>query len=308
MERWKIVRAFLLGPLIEAAVPKPGNVNRFRDFEDLTFYHFLFADTAVAGVYYEAVKTAELLKKGILEPWEAGLGELMRRAVQASREAQDANPNFGIIALSLPLMMGMAIGRNMLDARKKARLLIEESTVRDTMEFYRAIRIANPKGIPSGVKYDVYSDDSFRELFQDEINLARLAEISCERELIFCEWLNEYELSYSTFGRLYELIKELPLEDAVVRAFVELLANNLDTLIIRKAGVEEAKLVQEKAKKVLKGELTVEELDAFMREKGDLRNPGSLADIMAVSLSLLVLRGLRIELKDGKVWGVTGRP
>ncbi|HDZ35752.1 MAG TPA: apo-citrate lyase phosphoribosyl-dephospho-CoA transferase [Thermococcus sp.] len=308
MERWRIVRAFTLGPLIEAAVPKPGNVNRFRDFEDLTFYHFLFADTAVTGVYYEAVKTAELLKKGILEPREAGLGELIKRAVQASREAQDANPNFGIVALSIPLMMGMAIGRNMLDARKKAKLLIEESTVRDTMEFYQAIRIANPKGIPSGVKYDVYSDDSFRELFQDEINLARLAEMSCEREMIFCEWLNEYELSYSTFGRLYELIKELPLEDAVVRAFVELLASNLDTLIIRKAGMEEAELVREKAEKVLGGELNVEEFDAFMREKGDLRNPGSLADIMAVSLSLLALRGLRIELRNGKVWGVIGRP
>jgi len=308
MERWRIVRAFTLGPLIEAAAPKPGNVNRFRDFEDLTFYHFLFADTAVTGVYYEAVKTAELLKKGILEPREAGLGELIKRAVQASREAQDANPNFGIVALSIPLMMGMAIGRNMLDARKKARLLIEESTVRDTMEFYQAIRIANPKGIPSGVKYDVYSDDSFRELFQDEINLARLAEMSCEREMIFCEWLNEYELSYSTFGRLYELIKELPLEDAVVRAFVELLASNLDTLIIRKAGMEEAELVREKAEKVLGGELNVEEFDAFMREKGDLRNPGSLADIMAVSLSLLALRGLRIELRNGKVWGVIGRP
>ena len=308
MERWRIVRAFTLGPLIEAAVPKPGNVNRFRDFEDLTFYHFLFADTAVTGVYYEAVKTAELLKKGILEPREAGLGELIKRAVQASREAQDANPNFGIVALSIPLMMGMAIGRNMLDARKKAKLLIEESTVRDTMEFYQAIRIANPKGIPSGVKYDVYSDDSFRELFHDEINLARLAEMSCEREMIFCEWLNEYELSYSTFGRLYELIKELPLEDAVVRAFVELLASNLDTLIIRKAGMEEAELVREKAEKVLGGELNVEEFDAFMREKGDLRNPGSLADIMAVSLSLLALRGLRIELRNGKVWGVIGRP
>ena len=308
MERWKIVRAFTLGPLLEAAIPKPGNVSRFRDFEDLTLYHFLFAETAVTGVYYEAVKTAELLRTGILEPREAGLGELIKRAVKASREAQDANPNFGIIALSIPLIMGMAIGKNILDARKKARLLIEESTVRDTMEFYRAIRIANPKGIPSGVKYDVYSEDSFRELFQDGINLARLAEMSCEREMIFCEWLNEYELSYSTFGRLYELIGKLPLEDAVVRAFLEMLANNLDTLIVRKAGVEEAKLVQENARKVLNGELSLGEFDKFMREKGDLRNPGSLADIMAVSLSLLILRGLRIELRDGKVWGAIERP
>ncbi len=308
MERWRIIRAFTLGPLLEAAVPKPGNVSRFRDFDDLTFYHFLFAETSVLGIYYEAVKTAELLRKGVLEPRDAGLGELIKRAVQNSRESQDANPNFGVIALSIPLIMGLTMGRNMLDARKKARLLIEESTVRDTMEFYRAIRIANPKGIPSGVKYDVYSDESFRELFQDGINLARLAEISCERELIFCEWIGEYELSYKTFGRLYELINELPLEDAVVEAFLELLAEREDTLIMRKAGRGEAELVRKKAGEVLNGKLSPKEFDAFMREKGDLRNPGSLADIMAVSLSLLVLRGLRIEMRNGKVWGVIGRP
>lgn len=308
MNRWKIVRAFTLGPLLEATVPKPGNVNRHRDFEDLTLYNFLFADTAVVGVYYEAVKTAELLRKGVLSFNEAGLGELIKRAVAASREAQDANPNFGVVALSVPLVMGLALGRNMLDAREKARLLIEESTVRDSMELYRAIRLASPKGIPGGVKYDVYSEESFKELFRDGINLARLAEMSCERELIFCEWLNGYELSYSTFGRLYELIKELPLEEAVVRAFIELLSENLDTLIVRKAGVEEARLVQEKARGVLSGELGIEEFDSFMYEKGDLRNPGSLADIMAVALSLLVLRGLRMEVRNGRAWGVIGRP
>ncbi|ASJ07821.1 apo-citrate lyase phosphoribosyl-dephospho-CoA transferase [Thermococcus siculi] len=308
MERFKIVRAFVLGPLLEATVPKPGNVNRFKDFGDLTYYNFLFADTAVIGVYYEAIKTAELLRKGVLGFNEAGIGELIKRAVQASREAQNSNPNFGIIALSVPLIMGMVLGRNMLDAREKARLLIEESTVRDSMEFYRAIRIANPKGIPSGVKYDVYSDDSFKELFRDGINLARLAEMSCERELIFCEWLNGYELSYKTFGRLYELVKELPLEKAIVRAFLELLAEREDTLIVRKAGREEARLVMEKAREALGGRLSIEEFDGFMREKGDLRNPGSLADIMAVALSLLVLRGLRMEIRNGEVWGVIGRP
>lgn len=308
MQRWRIVTSFLLGPLLEASIPKPGNVNRFRDFEDLTLYHFILGDTAVAGVYYEAVKRAELLRKGLLEPGEAGMGELIRRALSVSREVQDANPNFGVITLSIPLMMGLAMGRDMLDARKKARLLIEESTVRDTMELYKAIRIANPKGIPSGVKYDVYSDDSFRELFRDGVNLSRLAEISCERELIFCEWLDSYELTYSTFARLYELIGSFPLEEAVQRAFLELLAEKTDTLILRKAGKEEAELVKRAARKVIEEEMKLEEFDEFLREKGDLRNPGSIADITAVALSLLALRGVRLEMREGRAWLVTSRP
>jgi len=308
MDRWSIVKAFLLGPLLEAAVPKPGNVSRFRDFEDLSLYNFLSASVGVADVYYEAVKRGELLRKGTLRLSEAGIGELIRRAVENSKRVQDANPNFGVIALSVPLIMALSISRNMLEAREKVGLLISESTVRDTMELYSAIRTANPKGIPSGVKYDVYSDDSFRELFRDGVNLWRIAEISCERELIFCEWVNKYELSYSTFGRLYELIRELPLEEAIVRAFLELLAQNLDTLIVRKAGREEAELVRKKAEAVLRGELDLGEFESFMGERGDLRNPGSLADVMAVSLSLLALRGLRIEMRNGKAWGIIGRP
>lgn len=308
MEGWSIVKAFLLGPLLEAAVPKPGNVSRLRDFEDLGLYNFLSASVGVADVYYEAVKRGELLRKGTLRLSEAGIGELIRRAVENSKRVQDANPNFGVIALSVPLIMALSMSRNMLEAREKVGLLISESTVRDTMELYSAIRTANPKGIPSGVKYDVYSDGSFRELFRDGINLWRMAEISCERELIFCEWVNKYELSYSTFGRLYELIRELPLEEAIVRAFLELLAQNLDTLIVRKAGREEAELVRKKAKAVLRGELDLGEFESFMEERGDLRNPGSLADIMAVSLSLLALRGLRIEMRNGEAWGVIGRP
>ncbi len=308
MQRWRIVTSFLIGPLLEASVPKPGNVNRFRDFKDLTLYHFILGDTTVAGVYYEAVKRGELLRKGLLKPSEAGIGELIRRGVSVSKEVQDANPNFGVIVLSVPLMMGLAMGRDMLDARKKTKLLIEESTVRDTMELYRAIRIANPKGIPSGVKYDVYSDESFEELFKDRVNLLRLAEISCERELIFCEWLNSYELSYSTFARLYDLVKELPLEEAVQKVFLKLLAEKTDTLIQRKAGKKEAELVRISAKKVIEGEMELREFDDFLREKGDLRNPGSIADITAMALSLLSLRGVRLEMRERKAWLVTSRP
>jgi triphosphoribosyl-dephospho-CoA synthase len=308
MERWRIVKAFTLGPLLEAAIPKPGNVNRFTDFEDLSLYHFLFSNTAVLPVYYEVVKTGELVRKGVIMPNEAGIGELIKRAVSESRKVQDANPNFGVITLSIPLMMGLTMARNIMEGPEKAAMLIRESTVRDTMELYRAIRIANPKGIPSGVKYDVYSDNSFRELFRDGINLWALAEMSCERELIFCEWINSYSLSYSAADLLVEELKKCPLEDAVVKVFLRLLSENMDTLIVRKAGVEEAKAVMERAEMVLKGEISLEEFDSFLRERGDLRNPGSIADITALSMSLLVAAGLRVEIRNGEVWGAIGRP
>ena len=296
MERWKIIKAFTLGPLLEAVTPKPGNVNRFRDFEDLTLYHFLFGNVAVVDILYEATEVGKLIRRGDYQLSEANIGEMIKRAVQNAKAVQDANPNFGIIALEIPLVIALVISRHIYDAREVAKRLIEHSTVRDTMEFYKAIRIANPKGIKSGVKYDVYDENVFDELFKDRINLKRLAEISCERELIFCEWINGYELSYKTFLRLKELTEEFSLEEAVVRVFIELLASTPDTLIIRKAGKAEAELVMRKAREVLEENLSIDEFDSFLREKGDLRNPGSLADIMAIALSLLILDGYKLNL------------
>lgn len=295
MERWRIIKAFTLGPLLEAAIPKPGNVNRFRDFEDLTFYDFLFASTSILDILYESTQVGIMLRRGSLAISEARIGELIRRAVQNSRSVQDANPNFGVITLSIPLVISLTMSKHIYHAREIVQRLIAESTVRDTMEFYKAIRIASPKGVRRGVKYDVHDEDVFDELFKDRINLQRLAELSRGRELIFEEWLNGYEMSYRTFLRLKELIGELSLEKAALQTFLELMSDRPDTLIIRKAGVEEARRVQEKAKQVLEGEISIEELDAFLREKGDLRNPGSLADIMAISLSLLILDGYNLK-------------
>ena len=296
MERWRIIKAFLLGPLLEASIPKPGNVSRYRDFDDLTFYHFLFGNTAFIDILHETTKIGGLIKKGTYRLTEAGMGELIKRAVQNSKTYQDSNPNFGVITLEIPLVMALSMSKHIYEAREIVMRLIDESTVRDTMEFYKAIRTASPKGVKSGVKYDVYSDGVFEELFRNRINLKKLAEMSCERELIFCEWLNGYELSYKTFFRLKEVLQSKSLEEGVVEVFLELLSQIPDTLIIRKAGKEEAELVQKKAKAVLKGKMNIKEFDLFLREKGDLRNPGSLADIMAVSLSLLILDGYRLTI------------
>ena len=296
MNKWEIVKAFTLGPLLEVATPKPGNVNRYRDFEDLTLYHFIFANTSVIDVLFEATHRGELIREGKLQPEEAKLGELIKKAVENSKKAQNSNPNFGIITLAIPLTMALGWANNIELAREKVKLLISASDPYDSIDFYKAIRIANPKGVRKGVKYDAYDDSSVDELVKDNINLEKLAEISSERELIFKEWLNGYKLSYSTFHRLKELTSSLPLEQATLKMFLELLANHLDTLIIRKAGLEEAKLVKKKAKEVLTGELDLKEFDKILREKKDLRNPGSLADIMAISLSLLILDGYKLNL------------
>jgi len=145
MNKWEIVRAFTLGPLLEVAIPKPGNVNRYRDFEDLTLYHFLFTNTSVIDVLFEATHRGELIREGKLQPEEAKLGELIKKA--DSKKAQNSNPNFGIITLAIPLTMALGWANNIELAREKVKLLISASGPYDSIDFYKAIRIANPKGV-----------------------------------------------------------------------------------------------------------------------------------------------------------------
>ena len=279
---WRITKAFIAGPLLEVAVPKPGNVSRLRDFSDLSLYNFLLAETSVVDVYYE-VASGKL----------RSVGRAIELAVERSKAVQSANPNFGIVTLSIPLIMALSRKRNEKEIGKTASAIIRASTPEDSVAFYRAVRLASPKGLSEGVEYDVYSDESLGRLLREDVNLWKLAEMSCERELVFCEWLNGYELTERTARRLEELFKTHDVEDAVLRAFLELMAEVRDTLIERRAGRDVAEKVREMAGDVLKGRISIEKLDSFLRED-ERRNPGSLADVTAVALSLVLLRSHRL--------------
>ncbi len=293
MDPWDVTRAFTLGPLLEVTIPKPGNVNRYKDFDDLSIYNFLFGDIFMSKVLYEAAERGRLISEGEVGYEEAGIGNLIKHAFEESRSAQNSNANFGIIALAVPLAMACSISDDLMGASSISKILIERTTSEDSVEFYKAVRMANPSGLRKGIRYDVYGENVFEELRRDGINLRRIAEIECEYELLFCEWLHGYKLSYKTFLRVKDLAKSQRFERAVITAFLELLSQNIDTLIARKAGIKEARVVKEMARKTLEGSISLEEYDRFLREKGHRRNPGSLADIMAISLSLLVLDGYR---------------
>ncbi len=303
MDPWEVTRAFTLGPLLEVTVPKPGNVNRYRDFDDLSIYHFMFGNVFASKILYEAAIRGNQIKKGERSYGDVGIGELIKEAFKESKSAQSSNANFGIITLAIPLAVACSISDDVAEAGGMASFLIENSTPEDTIEFYKAVRMANPSGLRRDVKYDVYKEDVFEELRRDEVNLKIIAEIECDEELIFCEWLKGYGLSYEVFMGMKDLIKNRSFEDSVIEAFLNLLSQRIDTLVARKAGLKEAERVREMARKVLDGFISLDEYDAFLRGNGHRRNPGSLADIMAIALSLLVLDGYRLgSTGEGNKW------
>ena len=78
-----------LACMLEVSAPKPGNVHRGADFDDLSFYDFI-QSAAVIGPVFEQHE-------------QLGLGELILAAVEATRSVVSTNTNLGLILLMAPL-------------------------------------------------------------------------------------------------------------------------------------------------------------------------------------------------------------
>jgi triphosphoribosyl-dephospho-CoA synthase len=91
-----------------------------------------------------------------------------------------------------------------------------------------------------------------------------------------------------------------------------LLARNPDTLIRRKLGLEEAEEASRRADHVLslgwprrpEGQEAVLELDAWLRARGNQRNPGATADLVTASL-FVALREGTMQLPFDRPWTTT---
>src|SRR6516225_4135717 len=73
----------------EATARKPGNVHRYRDFEDTTYLDFLLSAAAIAPI----LETAS----------QRRIGETVLKCIQATRTVVRKNSNLGIVLLLSPL-------------------------------------------------------------------------------------------------------------------------------------------------------------------------------------------------------------
>src|SRR5437764_434879 len=73
----------------EVAASKPGNVNRYYDFEKTTFLDFLLSAAAIAPVMDSAAGRP--------------VGEIVLDGIRATRQLVQSNTNLGILLLLAPL-------------------------------------------------------------------------------------------------------------------------------------------------------------------------------------------------------------
>ena len=307
-----VTRCINLASLLElSGWPKPGNVHRTQDFKNTRFEHFLAGITAIQPSFKslcEKVYQSSYNKDNDYE--SIGLGLFYVNATKEMIKWQSGgNVLLGHILIVSPLAVAAIICLknntfNYNDFRYYLKKVIDESTVEDTLNLYRAIKTCNPGGLGKVEKYDITNEDSIREILVDNINLKKIFEFSKEYDLISSEYSTGFNIIL-TEGLPYFFEKLNQFNDpniTIVNTYLKILSDHPDTLIIRKSGIDAASYVSETAKSILQfGGISSEEgleltikLDKELQRKDGSLNPGTTADLLAGTIFCALIFGFKL--------------
>ena len=129
---------------LEVAAPKPGNVHRGADFEDVTLGDFLSSGIAL-GSAIDA------------HPSTGGTGSMILSAIERTNLVSKTNTNLGIILLVRPLAKLVQRGAAITPPNIAAE--IETLTGAESRAVYQAIAKAKAGGLASVDKHDVNDAD-----------------------------------------------------------------------------------------------------------------------------------------------------
>lgn len=261
----------------EVCAPKPGNVHRGADFDDVTVGDFLTSALAIA-------------------PWidrseEVSLGEVVLGCVEATRQAVSTNTNLGMVLLLVPL--AQAGTRHGGDLRRGIPKILSQLNADDSRNVYCAINRAQPGGMGDSESLDLKAEPP-----QD---LLAAMQIAKERDQIARQYCNGFA---DVLGVIEpQLVKHcqsgLSLSQSIVHEHLSCLARWGDSLIARKCGDEVNEQTRARAGYVLEAGVpgddryhqAVSDFDFWLRADGRRRNPGTTADLVCAGLFAALLQG-----------------
>ncbi|WP_273836645.1 triphosphoribosyl-dephospho-CoA synthase [Halococcus sp. PRR34] len=268
------------------ATPKPGNVDRAREYPDLRFEHFM------AG----AVGASQGLRMAAAgDP----VGESFERAVEGMADQRGGNTQFGALLLLTPLIRtasggsGSPSDNEELTPERAARVT-EATTVADAAGFYRAfehvdVAVDDPPADMEAL--DVRRGaDAVPAVEERKLTLHDIFERSADRDGVAREWVSGFPRTFAAADRIAAL--DGPVPERAARVFLELLADEPDTFVVTKHGESTAQEVSAAAQTALDGDLDPETLADDLVERGV--NPGTTADLVAAGLFVALERGLDV--------------
>ena len=301
-------RVATMACVLEVTAPKPGNVHRGADFEDVTFSDFLISAVAIGEVFDRV---------------DLSIGQSVLQAVKQTEAFVGTNTNLGIVLLLAPLVAAVRKaaerGKKQLTSELVAECL-SAVTASDGRLVFDAIALAKPAGLREVAMYDVNQS-------QGEVNLLAAMEFAADRDSIAKQFTNGLADVFGLGQRLLSQGRGLfeDLNSAIVFVHVAWMAQQPDSLIARKLGLPVAQQAMQMAQKAVDvvfesdafkanqqgqsvgvDETTLEqfwklvaELDFWLRSDGHLRNPGTTADLVAATLFVALYNGtLTVPLND----------
>ncbi len=267
--------------------PKPGNVDRAHDHDDLRFEHFVTgAVGALPGLRLAAGSDGE--RDG---DDRANVGNAFERAVAGMSQQAGGNTQFGALLAVVPLVRAAADG-DLSPAGVEA--VATATTVEDAADFYRAFEHVDvavedpPDGMePLDVRRGAAAVPALRER---GLTLFDVMERSADRDGLAREWVGGFERSFHAADRLRDT--EGPVPDRAARVFLELLADEPDTFVAVNHGEATAERVTAQAADALDGERDPWALADELVAEGV--NPGTTADLVAAGLFVALRRGLEL--------------
>jgi len=257
----------------EASAPKPGNVHRGADFDDVSYVEFLTSAAVVGPLLQQAA--------------DRGVGRTILQAVQATQFAVGTNTNLGTLLLLGP----MAAVPSETSSADGISEVLSKLGADDTADVYQAIRLAQPGGMGSAEEADVCHTDA------PPIGLVEAMRLAADRDLIARQYTNRFEQVFEMADAIQHATSQgWPLADAITHSFLQLLAQHPDSLIQRKSGTAVAQQASDRAAQALQSggpedagySTAVAELDFWLRSDARRRNPGTSADLVAAGLFVLL--------------------
>jgi triphosphoribosyl-dephospho-CoA synthase len=306
-ERMKISDVALcaqLACILEVSSPKPGNVNRYYDFKDTRYEHFLASSIAIGRFVHEATAKGYGVGKGNLKVGEVGLGKLIKEAVFESKKwHKGENTNLGIVMLLIPLASacGLTLAQkgNIVNSTLKENFdyIMKGTTYRDALYLYKAIRFSKPGGLGKVEDLDVNDESSDEKIKSKNLNLYQIMKLT-QMDTIAKELTTgmriSFEIGYPTIIESYSKSKDI--NNAIVHCFLKILSEIPDSLIARKNGINVAEEISREAMVLLEMGLDSRGLNRFdrkLRDEKNRLNPGTTADLVASSLMIALLNGVR---------------
>ena len=267
--------------------PKPGNVHRTRDYDDMVFEDFVISGIVIGDTIRKACTDVDVENPE--------LGKYILQAVAETDRWIKNNTNLGIVMMTTPIAVAASISESFEDIRENVKLLMGNTSVEDACDLYDAINIADAGGMGDQDEYDVASDSAKQELRDNNQTMYDVLKISAPWDMLAREMTSDmpavFEIGYPTY---HKLSNEKTQNEACVLTFLTILSQVPDTLISRKYGSDDALKVSMMTRDLLKLSGSddfmdkVSEFDDFLYK--NKYNPGTTADLTAASIFVSYLK------------------